>query len=202
MEIRYNPSYPSGTMYAASKQLICRKVCAQGYEPSQGDKLCQASQLCANNAPSVGRCTSSLSNGGGCVRADACRTAVAEPAALALTAGGTLQLSSIGAATRVELVPDAPPKPFAVSTGAASRVATVELSQPGDFWLRLVSNTTQCTLQGMRTVSCPAGHVQQGDQCITPQPVQANPCDGVAVVDASNNAPARSAAASSFDCFL
>jgi hypothetical protein len=89
-----------------------------------------------------------------------------------------MQLSQLGSAALVELMPVTNTTSFAVSGGQAN----ITFGQPGSFLVRLtMADGRQCTLPLARTVSCPAGKRAEQGQCVPA--VEEDPCMNLDVVD-------------------
>jgi hypothetical protein len=97
-----------------------------------------------------------------------------------LAVNNTLQLSSLGSASAVALLPVLQTTRFAVRSGQA----TVLFESPGSFLVQIVAaDGRTCTLAQSLRVGCPAGYEQVGAKC---QPVLADSvCAGLVVTDSA-----------------
>jgi hypothetical protein len=91
-----------------------------------------------------------------------CESATTSSSRLSFTANSTLQLSGLGSAIAVELLPMTQAARFEVRGGQAS----VVFERPGSFLVQVVAaDGRACTLEQSRRVDCPSGYQAVGLNC-------------------------------------
>jgi hypothetical protein len=124
------------TLLGTDEKALFAVVCAAGYE-----------------ATPAGECTLPRS---------VCDRAIASTSRLAFTARDTLQLSSLGSASAVELLPVTQTTRFDVRGGQA----TVVFERPGSFLVQIVAIDGQkCTMAQACRVDCPVGYQEVNGNC-------------------------------------
>ncbi len=129
-------------------------VCAAGYEAAQ-----------------TGECV---------VPRSACERVTTSTNRLAFSANNTLELSGLGTAVAVELLPLTQATRFEVLGGRA----TIIFERPGSFLVQIIAADSQaCTLAQARLVTCPPGYEAVNEGC---QRVQVDDvCSGLTVRDST-----------------